>query len=72
MEYKGDWKCDNESVDFTLQEIRHRPDCHSESWETEKVGRSTHRLIRSVTTSSFELLDQDDTTSAQWIKFVKR
>jgi hypothetical protein len=72
MEYKGDWTCDNESIDFMLQEIRHRPDCNSETWETEKAGRSTRRLIRSVTTTSFELLDQDEATSAEWIKFVKR
>lgn len=72
MEYKGDWKCDNESIDFTLEEIRHRPDCNTEAWVTEKVGKSTHRMIRSVTTTSFELLDQEDASSAQWIKFVKR
>src|SRR5882672_7744049 len=29
IEYKGDWKCDNESIDFRLQEIRHRPDCNT-------------------------------------------
>jgi hypothetical protein len=71
MEYKGDWKCDNEAIDFTLQEIRHRPDCNTEAWQTEKVGKSTRRMLRSVTTNSFEVLDQDDTTSAQWVRFVK-
>jgi hypothetical protein len=72
MEYKGDWKCDNESIEFALEEIRHRPDCNSESWQTEKTRKQTHRMIRSVTTTSFELLDQDSTTSAEWIRFVKR
>jgi hypothetical protein len=72
MEYKGDWKSDNESVEFGLQEVRHRPDCGSENWQTEKTARNTRRLIRSVTTTSFELLDQDETTSAEWVKFVKR
>lgn len=73
MEYKGDWKCDNESIDFTLQEIRHRPDCNTEAWETEKVLKNAHRQVRSVTTTSFEILDQEDTTtSAQWVRFVKR
>jgi hypothetical protein len=71
MEYKGGWKCDNEAIDFTLQEIRHRPDCNTEEWQTEKVGKSTRRMLRSVSTNSFEVLDQDDTTSAQWIRFVK-
>jgi hypothetical protein len=71
MEYKGGWKCDNEAIDFTLQEIRHRPDCNTEEWQTEKVGKSTRRMLRSVSTNSFEVLDQDDTTSAQWVRFVK-
>jgi hypothetical protein len=72
MEYKGDWKCDNETIDFALEEIRHRPDCNSESWQTEKTAKQTRRMIRSVTTTSFELLDQDSTSSAEWVKFVKR
>ena len=71
-EYKGEWKCDNEAIDFTLQEIRRRPDCTTEAWQSEKADKSSHRLIRSVTTTSFELLDQDEASSAQWVKFVKR
>src|SRR3954470_13494267 len=30
IEYKGDWSCDNDAVDFHLEEIRHRPDCNTE------------------------------------------
>lgn len=72
FEYKGEWKCDNESIDFSLQEIRRRPDCNSENWQVDKVEKNTHRLIRQVTTTSFELLDQDDSSSDEWVKFVKR
>jgi hypothetical protein len=72
QEYKGDWKCDNESIDFRLQEIRRRPDCSSENWKVDKVEKNTRRLIRSVTMKSFELLDQDDASSDEWVKFVKR
>lgn len=72
IEYKGDWKCDNETISFTLQEIRSRPDCNTENWQAEKVAKSTQRLIRMVTTNSFELLDQDEASSAEWVKFVKR
>lgn len=72
MEYKGEWKCDNESIDFNLQEIRTRPDCDTENWQVQKAEKNTHRLIRMVTTSSFEVLDQEDATSNEWVKFVKR
>ena len=72
IEYKGDWKCDNESIAFRLQEIRHRPDCNTENWQSEKAEKDTRRLIRMVTTTSFELLDQDDASSDEWVKFVKR
>ena len=72
MEYKGEWSCDNEAMDFQLKEVRHRPDCNTEDWRSEKVERSSRRLIRGVTTTSFDLLDQDDQSSDQWVKFVKR
>lgn len=72
QEYKGEWKCDNESIDFNLQEIRSRPDCTTETWQTEKADKKTHRLIRMVTPTSFEVLDQDATSSDEWVKFVKR
>ena len=72
IEYKGEWTCDNESMDFHLTEIRHRPDCNTEDWQVEKLDKRTSRHIRSVTMTSFELLDQDDQASDQWVKFVKR
>lgn len=72
MEYKGEWSCDNESIAFHLSEVRHRPDCSTEDWQSEKTDRSSRRLIRGVTTTSFDLLDQDDQSSDQWVKFVKR
>jgi hypothetical protein len=72
IEYKGEWACDNESIEFSLQEIRRRPDCNTEEWRADKVEKHTRRLIRSVTTTSFELLDQDDVSSDEWVKFVKR
>lgn len=72
MEYKGEWTCDNESMDFHLTEVRHRPDCNSEDWQVEKTDKRTSRHIRSVTMTSFELLDQDDQSSDEWVKFVKR
>jgi hypothetical protein len=72
MEYKGEWTCDNQSIEFHLTETRQRPDCGNEDWRIEKVDKHTRRLIRSVTMSSFELLDQDDQSSDEWVKFVKR
>ena len=72
MEYKGEWACDNETMEFQLKEVRHRPDCNTEDWRSEKVARTSRRLIRGVTTTSFDLLDQDDQSSDQWVKFVKR
>jgi hypothetical protein len=72
IEYKGDWTCDNASVDFHLTDIRQRPDCNTEDWRSDKVDKHTRRLIRSVTVTSFELLDQDDQSSDEWVKFVKR
>ncbi len=71
-EYKGDWICDNESMEFHLTEIRQRPDCNTEDWRSDKVEKRTRRLIRGVTMTSFELLDQDDQSSDEWVKFVKR
>jgi hypothetical protein len=72
IEYKGEWAWDNDAVDFHLQEIRHRPDCGTEEWQTEKTDKKARRLIRGVTTTSFDLLDQDNQSSDEWVKFVKR
>ena len=72
IEYKGDWKSDNEAIAFSLREVRSRPDCHTEDWQSVKAERSSSRLVRSVTTTSFELLDQGESVSAHWIRFVKR
>lgn len=72
MEYRGDWTCDNASVDFHLQEIRHRPGCETEEWQVEKTDKHTRRLIRGVTMTSFELLDQEGPSSDEWVKFEKR
>jgi hypothetical protein len=72
QEYKGEWSCDNEAIDFHLTEIRRRPNCNTEDWQVDKADRKTRRLIRQVTTKSFDLLDQDEATSNEWIKYVKR
>lgn len=72
IEYKGEWSCDNASIEFHLSEIRQRPDCSTEDWRSMKMDRTSRRLIRGVTTTSFELLDQDDQSSDEWVKFVKR
>ncbi|MEO6098162.1 MAG: hypothetical protein ABIW76_21850 [Fibrobacteria bacterium] len=72
IEYKGEWSCDNASIEFHLSEIRQRPDCSNEDWRSEKKDRTSRRLIRGVTTTSFDLLDQDVQSSDEWVKFVKR
>lgn len=72
MEYKGTWTCDNESIQFHLNEFRQRPGCETEEWTSTKLEKSTQRLIRSVSPKSFDLLDQEEQTSDSWIKFVKR
>lgn len=71
-ENKGEWKSTNETIEFRLQEARSRNDCGTEDWQVEKTDKKTERMIRNVTTNSFELLDQDEQTSAEWQKFVKR
>ena len=70
-ESKGDWKANNEVMEFRLQEVRQRPDCQTEQWTTEKSDKVTERNIRNITPNSFELLDQEESTSAEWVKFVK-
>jgi hypothetical protein len=72
IEYKGEWSCDNSSIEFHLSEVRQRPDCSTEDWRSQKMDRTSRRLIRGVTTTSFDLLDQDDQASDEWVKFVKR
>lgn len=71
-ESKGEWNASNEVVEFRLQEVRQRPDCQSGQWTTEKSDKVTERNIRNITPSSFELLDQEESSSAEWVKFVKR
>jgi hypothetical protein len=71
-ESKGEWSATNEVVEFRLQEIRQRPDCQAGEWTTEKSDKVSERNIRSITPTSFELLDQEETSSAEWVKFVKR
>lgn len=71
-ESKGKWSCDNESIEFHLSEIRSRPDCNTEDWQSQKADKTSRRHIRSLTTNSFELLDQDDQSSDEWVKFAKR
>jgi hypothetical protein len=70
-ESKGEWEATNEMIEFKLQEIKHRPDCETEAWQTEKSEKVTERNIRNITPRSFELLDQEETSSAEWVKFVK-
>lgn len=72
MEYKGDWKYLGESVEFHLQEIRKRNDCNSEDWQVDKQDVTNARIIRNVTTNSFELLDQEEDRAATWMRFQKR
>jgi hypothetical protein len=72
MENKGDWKSTDEVIQFHLQEIRSRNACDTEDWQVEKLDKTAERMIRNVTTTSFEILDQEDQTSAEWQKFVKR
>jgi hypothetical protein len=70
-ESKGEWEATNEMIEFKLQEIRQRPSCGTEQWVTEKSNRRTERNLRNITPKSFELLDQEENSSAQWVKFVK-
>lgn len=70
-ESKGEWEATNEMIEFKLQEIRQRPTCESEQWVTEKSDRRTERNLRNITPKSFELLDQEENRSAEWVKFVK-
>jgi hypothetical protein len=72
VENKGTWSGDNESIQFDLKEIRRRPGCDTESWQSEKVGKSARRHIRSLSPKSFDLLDHDEESSDSWVKFVKR
>jgi len=72
MEYKGEWKYLGESLEFHLQEIRKRGDCNSEDWQVDKQDAVNPRIIRNVTTNSFELLDQEEDKPATWVHFKKR
>lgn len=71
VETKGEWKSTNEMMEFSLQEIRRRDGCDSETWQTEKSERVVERNIRNITPKSFELLDQEEQSNAEWVKFVK-
>jgi hypothetical protein len=72
IENRGEWKSTNEIIEFRLQEIRKRPDCSTEEWNVEKMDKTAERMIRNVSTNSFEMLDQEEQSSAEWQKFVKR
>lgn len=72
VESKGAWDATNEMIVFKLQEIRQRPNCETEQWTTEKSDRRTERNLRNITPNSFDLLDQEENSSAEWTKFVKR
>lgn len=71
VESKGEWEATNEMITFRLQEVRHRPGCETEDWKVEKSDKVSERNIRHITPKSFELLDQEDQSSAEWVKFVK-
>lgn len=71
VETKGEWKSTNEMMEFSLQEVRRRDDCTTEAWQTEKPDKVVERNIRNITPKSFELLDQEEQSSAEWVKFVK-
>jgi hypothetical protein len=71
VESKGEWEATNEMMEFKLQEIRQRPNCDTEQWVSEKSDRRTERNLRNITPKSFELLDQEENSSAEWVKFVK-
>ena len=70
-ESKGEWEATNEMIEFKLQEIRQRPGCDTEQWASEKSDRRTERNLRNITPKSFEVLDQEENRSAEWVKFVK-
>jgi hypothetical protein len=71
-ESSGEWSATNESMEFRTQEMRRRPDCSTEQWQVEKEARRSERIIRNITTNSFELLDQDELSAAEWLRFSKR
>lgn len=71
-ESQGEWKATNEMIEFRLQEIRQRPGCDTEQWQVEKSDKVTERNLRNITPQSFELLDQEESSSAEWVKFIKR
>jgi hypothetical protein len=71
-ESSGEWSATNESMEFRTREMRRRPDCSTEQWQVEKEVRVAERIIRNITTNSFELLDQDEQSAAEWLRFSKR
>jgi hypothetical protein len=71
VESKGEWEATNEMIEFKLQEIRQRPNCDTEQWQSEKSDKRAERNLRNITPKSFELLDQEENSSAEWVKFVK-
>ncbi len=72
IESKGEWKSDHESIGFVLSEIKKRSDCNSENWSVEKSDKSFSRLLRNLTPTSFELLDQEDEGAEHWVHYLKR
>jgi hypothetical protein len=71
VESKGEWEATTNLIEFRLQEIRQRSSCETEQWVIEKSDRRAERNLRNVTPNSFELLDQEENSSAEWVKFVK-
>jgi hypothetical protein len=72
MENRGEWKSDHDAIEFHLTEIRKRSDCNTEDWQVEKMDNTLSRMLRNVTPNSFDLLDQEEEVSAQWVRFIKR
>lgn len=71
VESNGEWEATNELITFKLQEIRQRPGCETEEWRVEKSDKVAERNLRNITPNSFELLDQEEQSAAEWVKFVK-
>lgn len=71
-ESSGEWSATNESMEFRTQALRRRSDCSAEEWQVEKEIRVSERVIRNITPNSFELLDQDEQSAAEWLRFSRR
>ncbi len=72
LENRGEWKSDHDAIEFHLTEVRKRNDCNTEDWQVEKVDSLTSRMLRNITPNAFDVLDQEEDVSAQWVRFLKR